>query len=55
MPGGRTSEAKLLARTAVNLQHEFEVKECRYLTFPLIQEEPNTKRKAQTDSHISIT
>lgn len=45
MPDGRTFEAKLSARSAVNFQHEFEVKESRYLNFSLIQEGPDTKQK----------
>lgn len=41
MPGGRTWEAKLSARTAVNLQQEFEVKASRCLNFSLMQEGSN--------------
>lgn len=53
MPDGRTFEAKLSARSAVNFQHEFEVKESRYLNFSLIQGGPDTNKEKQ-DTYFNI-
>lgn len=44
----------MLARTAVNLQHELEVSESRYLKFSLTKEGPN-RNKVQVNKHIKET
>lgn len=44
----------MLARTAVNLQHELEVSESRYLKLSLTEEGPNGN-KVQVNKHIKET